>query len=101
MNKVKILNLLGLATRARKVISGVDFVLAELAKSPQNLVFLASDSGSNITGKINKKANSFPMTIVTDFTTEELSNAVGKINRKLLLVTDKGFIEKFIEYLDS
>lgn len=101
MNKGKILNLLGLAQRARKVISGEDFVLSELAKSPQNLIFLASDSGANITGKIEKKANSFPITMVTEFTTEELSKAVGKENRKLLLVTDKGFIDKFIEYLNS
>lgn len=101
MNKTKILNLLGLATRARKVISGQDFVLAELSKNPNNLLFIASDSGTNISEKIEKKAKSFPVILIKDFTAEELSKAVGKENRKLLLVTDKGFIDKFIEYLDS
>ena len=48
----KILNLLGLAARARMITLGEEFVLKTLPKGPDNLVFLASDAGKNISGKI-------------------------------------------------
>lgn len=97
----KILNLLGIAARARKLILGEEFVLKAIALNPHNLVFLASDSGDNIKGKITNKTNTYNAILVENFTTDELSKAVGKQNRKVVLITDKGFIDKFIEYMNS
>lgn len=99
MNKT--LNLLGLAARARMIILGEEFVLKTLPKGPNNLVFLASDAGNNISAKIINKTNTYGALIVNSFTTDELSKAIGKENRKVILVTDKGFIDKFKEYLNS
>ncbi len=101
MNKQKILNLLGLAYRARKIVLGEEFVLNALSKNEYNLVFLASDAGENIKNKIIKKTNYYDVKLIDLLTTFELSNAIGKDNRKVILVSDKGFIDKFIEYLDS
>ena len=101
MNNQKILNLLGLAQRARKVTLGEEFVLKELSKDQSNLVFLASDAGENIKNKIIKKTNYYSVNLINTFTTIELSKAIGKENRKVILVSDKGFINKFTEYLDS
>ncbi len=101
MNKQKILNLLGLAFRARKVTLGEEFVLKELAKDQDNLVFLASDAGKNIKNKIIKKTDYYSVILIDLFTTDELSKAIGKENRKVILVSDKGFNKKFKEYLDS
>jgi ribosomal protein L7Ae-like RNA K-turn-binding protein len=39
--------------------------------------------------------------MINSFTTDELSKAIGKENRKVILITDKGFIKKFKEYLNS
>ena len=100
MNKEKTLNLLGLATRARKVIVGEGFVLKGI-KEPNAIIFLASDAGENIKKKINDKANTYNKLVITDFDSDELSNAIGKENRKVVLVTDKGFIKKFTEYINS
>lgn len=101
MNKQKIFNLLGLAQRARKVVLGEEFVLKGLSKNQHNLVFLASDAGKNIKNKIIKKTNYYNALVIDCLSTIELSNAIGKENRKVILVSDKGFIDKFIEYLDS
>jgi len=101
MNKQKILNLLGLAQRARKVVLGEDFVLSALAKNEHNLVFLASDAGENIKNKILKKTEYYSALLIDNLTTDELSKAIGKNNRKVILVSDKGFINKFKEYLES
>ena len=101
MNKQKILNLLGLAQRGRKVTLGEEFVLKGLTHNEHNLVFLASDAGENIKNKIIKKTDYYHVRLIDFLTTDELSKAIGKQNRKVILVSDKGFINKFIEYLNS
>ena len=99
MNKT--LNLLGLAARARMITLGAEFVLKTISKSPNNLVFLASDAGKNISEKIINKTETYGAQIIRSYTTDELSKAIGKENRNVILVTDKGFIDKFIEYVNS
>lgn len=101
MNKTKILNLLGLCARARMITLGEDVVLGSLKHATHKLIFLASDAGNNIKKKVSDKALSFNATLIDTFTTDELSKAIGKENRKLILITDKGFIQKFKEYLES
>lgn len=101
MNDKLMLNLLGLAMRARKVTIGAEFVLKEITKSPGSVVFLASESGANITKKINDRALNNEFTLITHLTSDEISKAIGKENRRLVLVNDKGFCKKFLEYLNS
>jgi ribosomal protein L7Ae-like RNA K-turn-binding protein len=36
--------------------------------------------------------------IINSFNTEELSQAIGKSNRKVIAVTDRGFAEKIRHY---
>ena len=99
--KQLILNLLGLAMRARKVVLGTDFVIKEAAKHPGSVLFLASDAGDNVRKKIEDKSKVYHMTVIKDFNTLELSNAIGKENRVVVLVIDKGFCRRFLEYVNS
>lgn len=101
MNKQKTLNLLGLATRARKVAFGEGLVLDQMKHNKEHIIFLAQDAGSNITKKIYDKAKTYGITVCDSFTTEELSNAIGKTNRTVILVTDKGFSTTFNTYLNT
>lgn len=101
MNSVKMLSLLGLASRAGKLVHGENLVLEQIKHYPDSMVFLATDSGQNVTKKIYDKATTYNVTIVHSFSSEELSHALGKQHRKLVLVTDKGFITRFLEYLNS
>ncbi len=100
MSNQKILNMLGLATRARKIILGEEFVLNAM-KRPDTLVFIATDAGANITKKINNRAITYNTQVINHFTSDELSHAIGKNNRKVLLLEDKGFITKINEYLNA
>ena len=100
-NRDKILNLLGLATRARQITLGAEFVIKSITTSPTALVFLATDAGENLTKKINDKAKTYNVEVINTYTSSELSKAMGKENRKVVLVTDKGFIKKFLEYINS
>ena len=99
-NNQKILNLLGLATRARKIVPGEEFVMNSM-KTPGTIVFLATDAGANITKKIHNRALTYNNKVIDLFTTDELSQAIGKQNRKVILLDDKGFIKKINEYLNA
>ncbi|HFI0291998.1 TPA: YlxQ-related RNA-binding protein [Streptococcus suis] len=89
----KILNLLGLAQRAGRLISGEGLVVEAIQKQQAKLVFLAADAGPNLSKKINDKSHTYQVEVVTAFSTLELSGAVGKA-RKVLAVTDAGFTKK-------
>lgn len=101
MNNERMLNLIGLAMRSRKVTLGQDAVFAKLPNENLKMIFLASDAGNNTKKKVHDKAKTYNATLVDQFSSEELSKAIGKENRRVLLVTDKGFINKFKEYLYS
>ena len=93
MNKQKISNLLGLAQRAGRIISGEELVVKAIQDQKAKLVFLAQDAGPNLTKKIQDKSDYYQVEDITEFTTLELSIAVAK-SRKVMAVTDAGFTKK-------
>ena len=93
----EILKLLGLATRAKKVISGEEFCLEAIRKNQIKYLFLASDAGVNTTKRITDKANFYNVEVDNSFTSTELSGAIGKNNRKVIGVVDIGFAKKIKE----
>lgn len=92
-DKNKLSNLLGLAQRAGKVISGEDQVVKAIQHQEAKLVFLASDAAANLTKKITDKSTYYKIEVSTVFDTLELSMALGK-PRKVVCVVDAGFIKK-------
>lgn len=94
MNKQQqILNLLGLAQRAGKIISGEELVVKAIQTGKAQMVLLAQDAGPNLTKKITDKSNYYQVTVSTSLTTLELSSALGK-PRKVVALTDAGFVKK-------
>lgn len=47
MNKEKILQFLGLATRARKLVTGEELVISEVRRGNAKLVIVAEDASEN------------------------------------------------------
>ena len=92
-----VLKLLGLANRAKKVITGEDFCLEAIRKNQAKYLFLASDAGVNTTKRITDKAKYYNVDVDNSFTSSELSGAIGKDNRKVIVITDIGFAKKIIE----
>lgn len=91
--KQKILNLIGLAQRAGRLISGEELVVEAIQKGQVKLVFLANDAAVNLSKKVTDKSYTYQVEVITVFSTLELSAAVGKA-RKVLAVTDAGFTKK-------
>lgn len=92
-NLDKLINLLGLAQRAGRLITGEEQVLQAIRKNKVQLVFLAKDAGPNLQKKITDKSNYYKIEVSTVFTTLELSTAVGR-PRKVIAVADTGFSKK-------
>ena len=93
-------SLLGLAYRARKVVSGEETVLQTIRKQKAKAVLLAGDASERTRKTITDKCRFYrvPLLIVTDRTT--LGSAIGKRERVVAAVTDQGFGEKLIALLD-
>jgi ribosomal protein L7Ae-like RNA K-turn-binding protein len=92
---------LGLANRARKIISGEELVVREIRSRRAQLVLLAEDASVNTTKKIQDKCASYnvPLRKVTD--RYELGQAIGKDSRVVVAVTDQGFAKKLMTMLDA
>ena len=93
MSKQKLANLLGLAQRAGRIISGEELVVKAIQTGKASLVFLADDASANLTKKIKDKSHYYKVEVSTVFSTLELSTAIGR-PRKVLAITDAGFTKK-------
>ena len=96
--KQKILNLLGLATRAGKIVSGEDIVIDTMRKKKAKIVFLGSDASESTLDKFQKKCFYYNVELNTMFTSEQLSNSIGK-TRMVLAIIDLGFYKSIKKYL--
>lgn len=101
MNEQKIKNLLGLAQRAGKLISG-DFAVEKAVKrGGAPLVLLAMDCAANNTKKYTQMAETHGVPLRTLLTKEELGQAIGKELRAVVLVNDSGFAKSLLAEIDQ
>lgn len=87
------LNILGLAMRAGKCIDGEGRVLDALKKEKHVYIFLAKDAGDNIQKKLHDKSRYYHFPLDKTYDSETLSRAIGKQNRRVIAVCDKGFVQ--------
>ena len=106
-NRKKVLNLLGLATRAGKTASG-EFMTEKAIKSGKAYLVIVSEEASDNTKKMftNKKMfeNScayYKVPVYQFGMKEELGHAMGKEMRASLAVLDSGFAKALREKLDD
>ena len=88
-----ILNNLGLCFRAGKLIHGSDSVIEGIKASKVKYIFLASDASINTKKRIKDKANYYSVEVCEEYTSAELSQAIGKNGRMVLGITDEGFLK--------
>ena len=98
MNKT--LQLLSLARKANKLITGEEFVTDAIRKNKVFLVFLASDAGVNTSKKIHDKTKYYNIPLIDTFSSIELSNSIGKV-RMVIGITDLGFATSIEKGCDS
>ena len=90
----KALQTLGIAYRAKKLVFGED-VLNNL--SSIKLMIIASDISEKSRIRFEKKCNSYNIDILDSYTSEQLSNALGKNVIKVIGITDEGFKKSILD----
>lgn len=98
MTKQKILNLLGLAMRAGKLITGEELTIQDVRRGKTKFVFVAADASENTQKKISDKCIYYKVPMNKGLTHEELSASIGK-TRMIVGVNDSGFAKKFQELI--
>ncbi|MEK3886935.1 YlxQ family RNA-binding protein [Bacillus sp. FSL K6-3431] len=101
MKKEKWMSLLGLATRARKTVSGEELVVKEIQQSRAKLVIISKDASSNTTKKLQDKCNFYNVPYLYVESREQLGHAIGKEARVVVALTDEGFAKKMASMLDE
>jgi ribosomal protein L7Ae-like RNA K-turn-binding protein len=97
----RILQLLGLAARARMITTGEELVIREVRSGNARLVIISNDASANTHKKINDKCTSFNVEKHIFGSREDLGNAIGKESRVVLAITDAGFAGKLSELLNE
>ncbi|WP_420912369.1 YlxQ family RNA-binding protein [Mesobacillus campisalis] len=94
------MSLLGLANRARKIISGEELAVKEIRSGRAKLVLLSKDASANTHKKITDKCNSYkvPYKLVDD--RYKLGQSIGKDARVVVALLDDGFARKLLTLLD-
>ena len=101
MNEQAALQLLGLAARARKVISGEELVIREIRSGKAKLVLLASDASANTKKKIQDKCTYYNVEFHVFGDRYDLGHATGKEARVSLAINDAGFAKKMSSLLNE
>ena len=86
------LNILGLAKKAKKVISGDFAVCSALPDKKTELVIVAADASERVVEKYRKKTAEHDIPLIVAFTKEKLAKALGNDGlTATVALTDAGF----------
>lgn len=88
--------LLGLANRAQKIVSGEEFVLNEIRKQTAKLVILSNDASKATKKKLQDKCSYYKVKFVEVGDRVMLGQAIGKQQRVAIAVLDEGIATKLL-----
>ncbi|WP_212972329.1 YlxQ family RNA-binding protein [Bacillus sp. J14TS2] len=95
------MSLLGLANRARKIISGEELVLKEIKLQKAKLILISNDASKNTSKKIQDKCTFYHVPFRFVESREKLGHSIGKDERVVVAVLEEGFAKKLISMLDQ
>lgn len=95
INKVN--GLLGISSKAGKVLAGTDLVLEEMSKGKVKLVIVATDASEKTIKNIKfySEKNNVPLIIYG--TIDENSKSIGKHNKAIIAVKDKNLADAILK----
>ncbi len=91
MKPDKVLSLLGLSVKAGKAVSGEFSVEEAVKRHKAKAVVIASDASGNTQKKFKDKCSFYNVPVFIYGTRESLGHAMGKGDRAVAAVVDKGF----------
>lgn len=101
MAQNKILSLLGLATRAGKVVSGEFSTEKGIKEGKVRLAIVANDASDNTKKLFTDKGAFYEVPVYIYSLKEELGHAIGREMRASVGITDEGFANQLKLKLDE
>jgi len=99
--ELKILTFLGLATKAGKTVSGADAVAEAVARDCAYLVLVTEDASEGTAKKIAFFSRQAGVSFCRFSTRQQLGKFLGKEDRAVAAVLDKGFADRLIQLLQD
>jgi ribosomal protein L7Ae-like RNA K-turn-binding protein len=93
----RLLNMLGLAMRAGGVVTGDEACMARVRSGKALLTLVAQDAGPNTKKKYRDKCRSYNVPLIEVGSKAELGRALGKIERAVAVIVNKGFAERILQ----
>jgi len=97
----RILTFLGLATKAGKTVSGSDAVAEAVARGCAYLVLVAEDASEGTAKKIAFFSRQAGVSFCRFSTRQQLGKFLGKEDRAVAAILDKGFADRLIQLLQD
>lgn len=101
MEKNKLCGMLGLATKAGKIVFGTEACMADLEKGKVKLLLLAEDSAERTKKHFKQICQAKEIPVLEILEIEELSKVIGKENKAVVGVKDEGFSKAIMRIIDG
>ncbi|MDY0277456.1 MAG: ribosomal L7Ae/L30e/S12e/Gadd45 family protein [Acholeplasma sp.] len=82
---------IGLANRARKIVTGTEQTIKNVKNGKVKLVIIALDAAINTQKLVNDKCKTYNVEVLSIESSKILSDAIGKNNIMVIGVVDDGF----------
>ncbi|TSB46445.1 YlxQ family RNA-binding protein [Alkalicoccobacillus porphyridii] len=101
VGREKWISLLGLAARARELVSGEELVINDIRRKNVYLVLISADASAATAKKIQDKCQHYDIPYKVGADRFVLGSAIGKAERVVIGVKSKGFAGKISDLMDQ
>ena len=101
INTKKICGLLGLATRAGKIVFGTEACMQSIEKNKVKLIIIATDAAERTKMKFNSICDNKKVPIFEYLSIDEISKAIGKNNKAIVGIKDINFSKEIIKIING
>lgn len=101
MDKKRIADLLGLAQKAGRIVSG-EFAVEKAVRSRKaKIVLLATDASINSKKNYHDLTSYYEVPIYEVLSKQEMGESIGKVQRAAIVLTDEGFSRALAKLLSD
>ena len=100
-NSNKICGLLGLATRAGKIVFGTEACKSSIGKKKVKLLIIAEDASDRTKKNFEEICKKADIPSIEVLTIEDISKSIGKINKAVIGITDINFSKEMFKIING
>lgn len=100
-NKTKLCGIIGLTTKAGEIVVGTDACLENIKKGKVRLVIVAKDASDRTKTSFYQETKKYNIKMYELLSIDEISKAIGKVNKAVIGIKNDGFSKKIISIIDG